>query len=122
MSVLRNISVKGSITASSFAQHIDFATGKTPTSLAVGDLDGDGTPDVAVVNNADSTISIYRNTSTIGTISFAPAVTFAERSGTGEVVIGDIDRDGKPDLLVISSVHIKGQGPICRHNHHIGLS
>jgi len=106
VSLFRNISSNGSITASSFAAKVDFATGSFPYSVAVGDLDGDGKPDLAVVNNSDNTVSVFRNISSSGSItasSFAAKVDFATGSFPYSVVIGDLDGDGKPDLAVANN-------------------
>ncbi len=109
VSVLRNTSSSGSITAGSFAPQVDFATGNTPRSVAIGDLDGDGKPDLAVANLFSSNVSVYRNTSSSGSItagSFAPAVDFATSVGPVSLAIGDLDGDGKPDLAVANSSSI----------------
>jgi len=47
VSVFRNTSTSGSITTSSLAAKVDFATG-TSHCIAIGDIDGDGKPDLAV--------------------------------------------------------------------------
>ncbi len=102
VSVLRNISLSGTITSGSFAPKVDFAAGNHPLGVAVADIDGDGKPDVAVANLNDSTISVLRNISSSGTItsgSLAPPVTFATGSGPRSMAIVDIDGDGKPDLV-----------------------
>ncbi|MCB1803970.1 MAG: VCBS repeat-containing protein, partial [Candidatus Competibacteraceae bacterium] len=71
VSVLRNTSA-GSIT---FAAPNDFSTGTNPRSIAAADLDGDGKLDLAVPNSngnnsGPSTVSVLRNTSTAGAVSF----------------------------------------------------
>ncbi len=42
----------------SFQPHLDYATGKNPSSLAAGDFNGDGKPDLAIVNGQDGTVSV----------------------------------------------------------------
>jgi len=106
VSVFKNMTATGTITANSFAVKVDIATGENPSSVAVGDLDGDGKPDLAVANDGSNTVSVFRNTGVAGAItvsSFAPKVDFATGSNPTYVAIGDLDSDGKPDLAVTNS-------------------
>jgi hypothetical protein len=106
VSVFRNTSTAGSITTASFATHVDFAAGSSPTCVAIGDIDGDGKPDIAVTNTGSNTISVFRNTGASGsmtTSSFAAKVDLATGSSPEIVAIGDLDGDGKPDLGVTNN-------------------
>jgi FG-GAP-like repeat/IPT/TIG domain/Secretion system C-terminal sorting domain/FG-GAP repeat len=97
VSVLRNTSTSGTI---GFAAKVDFSTGTDPRSVAIGDLDGDGKADLAIANYSSNSVSVLRNTSTSGTISFAAKVDFGTGTGPRSVSIGDMDGDGKADLAV----------------------
>jgi 6-phosphogluconolactonase (cycloisomerase 2 family) len=106
VSVLRNTSSSGIIDAGSFAAKQDFTTGTTPFSVAIGDLDGDGKPDLAVANLNSNTVSVYRNISSSGNIgagSFATKQDFTTGTTPFSVAIGDLDKDGKPDLVVANA-------------------
>jgi hypothetical protein len=69
----------------------------SPLSLAVGDVNGDGYPDVIVTSNS-STVGILLGT---GTGALVGAATYATGTGTQPwgVAVGDINGDGKPDLV-----------------------
>lgn len=103
VSVFRNTSTPGSISAASFASKVDFATGNGPDGIAIGDIDGDGKPDLAVSNYTSNTVSIFRNTSITGTItaaSFAPKEDLITGLQPYNIALGDLDNDGKPDIVV----------------------
>ena len=93
----------GAIGASTYATKTDFTTGTNPNLVAIGDIDGDGKPDLAVANYGSATVSVYRNTSSSGTLSFATKVDFTTGTSPNSVAIGDVDGDGKPDLAVANT-------------------
>lgn len=106
VSVFRNASTMGSITTNSFASNVDFLTGSQSTDVSLADIDKDGKIDIAVSNSFNSTVSILRNTSTIGTIttsSFASKVDFAIGNNPTRLVLGDMDGDGRVDMVVTNN-------------------
>ena len=69
-----------------------FPVGNGPVSVAVGDFNGDGTPDVAVANEGSNTVSVLLGN---GDGTFQPALNFdTGGSGAVSVVVGDFNRDG----------------------------
>lgn len=87
-------------TTSSFATKNDLIAGRGPSCTASGDLDGDGRPDIIVVNDSSNTVSVFRNISINDTISFAPKIDYATGDFPLSLAIDDLDGDGKQDLVV----------------------
>ncbi|MEH0157413.1 FG-GAP-like repeat-containing protein [Limibacter armeniacum] len=97
VSVLENTSSAGSI---SFATKVDFAlnlsTSISSDWIEVGDLNGDGLPEIVVKNN--ETISIFKNETTTS-IAFATPNEIAATLNFGPIALDDYNGDGKLDLL-----------------------
>jgi len=99
VTVIRNKGRNRRLTSESFEEAKTFPAGDVPLSIGSGDFDGDGQPDLAVGNNASEFLSIYKNTSTTGNISFT-RTDIPSISKANSVEVADIDGDGKPDVLV----------------------
>ena len=113
VAVFKNISTPGTLGSNSFAAPVSFLTGAGPTQLAIGDLDGDGKPDLVVAPGDTSVISVLRNIGTnavISSNSFAARVDFASGASPSTVAVQDLDGDGRPELVAscwgVSSVSI----------------
>lgn len=73
--------------------------GTFPQSGSIGDLNGDGKPDLAVANWGSNNVSILLGD---GTGTFSAATNFAAGSSPLFVAIGDLNMDGRPDLAVVN--------------------
>ena len=89
----------------SFAAPKLLAATPNPAGLAIGDLNGDGKPDLAVANgtvdtedeDAVGTVSIRLNR---GDGTFKPRRDYNAGPGPAAIAIGDLNGDSKPDLAV----------------------
>lgn len=98
-SVFRNTATSGLLTTGSFAARVNFASGSLATGVAVADINGDTKIDL-VVSNLGGTVSVFRNTTSSTTPSFAIKVDLADANGPTTVTIGDLDADKYPDVVV----------------------
>ncbi len=76
---------------------VDLGTGASPLDVAVGDLDGDGLPDLVTANANANTVSVLLGD---GAGGFAARSDFATGQSPWSVAIGDVNGDGRPDLAV----------------------
>ena len=86
----------------SAAAFLSFDTGSDPFYVAMGDLNGDGKPDLAVANYRSNSVSVLLGK---GDGSFATKVDYETGSQPYCAAIGDLSGDGKPDLVL----HIQEQ-------------
>jgi hypothetical protein len=87
---------------------VTFPAGAQPQAVRIADVNGDGLPDLVVANYGPGSngmgtpgVSVLlQNAATPGT--FLAPVTYATPDGAIDVAVGDLDGDGRPDLVVAS--------------------
>lgn len=92
----------GNISVADFAGKQSHITSSGPKAIVISDLDGDGLPDIAVATTISDVISVLRNTSVPGALTFAARADFLVGRTPGDIKAADIDGDGKPDLIVVN--------------------
>jgi hypothetical protein len=85
-----------------FAPVTPFSVGAAPVSVAVGDFNHDGIPDLATANNTDNTVSVLLGNGD-GTFRNDPNGPLQVGGFPSSVAVGDFNRDGVPDLAVANS-------------------
>jgi hypothetical protein len=75
-----------------------FSTGHYPSTVAVGDLNGDGTAGIVIPNYADGTLTVYLCTKE--GITLAPYSPIKVGHTPHGVAIADLNHDGKGDVVV----------------------
>jgi hypothetical protein len=91
--------------AGGFRPKRDLETGRAPMDVAFGDLNGDGRRDVVVADSGQLAVSVLYNTMGEGHRAVVPPRAFphAQEYDSGEatsVAAGDLNADGRPDLVV----------------------
>lgn len=97
--IFPNTSIPGSI---AFGAPQTLPIGGTVVNLRVGDLNGDGKPEIAATQLLGSGISIFRNQSTPTAISFGAPVPLLTEERPWGIDFGDLDGDGLADIVVAS--------------------
>jgi hypothetical protein len=98
--LFRNTSTPGTI---SFGTQVTYLTpytnALTLASAGMADLDEDGKPELVLPHTGSQTICIYKNQSSPGSIVLDTNMIITTASGFTDMVMQDIDGDGKPEII-----------------------
>jgi hypothetical protein len=88
-----------------FAPRLDFLTGGVPNSVAIGDMNGDGRPDLVTTNSGGILLPVHPPTISIllgnGDGTFGPALNTGTADVANSAAIRDLNGDGKPDVVAV---------------------
>jgi len=90
---------------SAFGPNINLTKPTAVGTSSIADFDGDGLPDIAASNPGADNVSFFRNLGfedVISTTDFTTAENFSVGDNPTQIVSGDLDLDGKIDLVVIN--------------------
>jgi hypothetical protein len=79
-----------------FAPKTEYATGKFPFNVALGDVDGDGHLDIVVANTHSDSVSVLLNH---GDGTFGPKTDFPAGPEPIKLAVADVNGDGKLDVV-----------------------
>ena len=98
----------------------NFDVGRSPSGVATGDFNGDGTQDLAVVNSADDSVSILLGS---GSAQFPTMTTYATGKGPVAITTGDFNGDGKLDLAIVNNctVNVATGGPCAAGDYSVSI-
>ncbi len=88
-----------------FQPAVQYSTGTNthPVSVAVGDLTGDGEPDLVTANWGANDVSVLMGN---GDGTFEPAVPYTTGRWPSSVAVGDLTGDGDLDLVIVNGFDV----------------
>jgi cysteine-rich repeat protein len=81
-------------------ERLELQAGTKPTAVGIGDLDGDGRSDLVATNEGSNDLSLFLNRGRGRFASLARIALPAATLGAGPLALGDLDGDGRLDVVV----------------------